>query len=111
MILMRRSQRVANLDTNPQNLLNRKNTASQPLRQCLTGDKLHYQKIRSAGLLQPVDCRDVGMVERGEYSYFAPESRQPVRIAGKLVRQSLNGDIAAELGIVCLINLAHAAFA
>ena len=62
-------------------------------------------------LFDPVDGRDVGMVQDGERLRFAREPRQPIRIIRERVRQDLQGDIAIELRVAGPLHLAHAAFA
>jgi hypothetical protein len=57
-------------------------------------DELHDDRERALTLFQPVDVRDVRMVERGERR-----------------GQDLDRDVALELGVARAIDLAHAAFA
>ena len=54
---------------------------------------------------------DVRVVQCGERLRLAIETNQPVRIAGKRVRQDLEGNIAAEPGIARSVDDAHAALA
>ena len=44
-------------------------------------DQLHDEGARAAGLLEPVDLRDVRVVERGERLRLALEARQALGIA------------------------------
>ena len=58
-------------------------------------DQLEHQRARHAAeSLEPVDRRDVRMIERGEDSRFALEARQPIGIAGEVERQDLERDVA-----------------
>ena len=57
----------------------------------------------------PVDVRDVRMVERREHLRLAFESRQPLGIVGEQVGQDLERDLAAQLGVAGAVDLAHAA--
>jgi hypothetical protein len=61
-----------------------------------------------AGLLHPVERRDVRMIEGSEHLRFALESRDAIRIERERFRQHLDGDFAAELRIARAIDLAHA---
>jgi hypothetical protein len=45
-----------------------------------SGEK-EYQRDDPVGLLQAVDLRDVGVVQRGQYLGLALEPGQPVRVA------------------------------
>ena len=60
-------------------------------------------------LLQPVDGRDVGMIEGGKRPRFTLEARQPIRIGPKRGRQHLERDVAAQPAVVGAIDLAHPA--
>ena len=60
-------------------------------------------------LFEPVDRRDVGMIERRKHARFALEARQPIGIERNAARQDLQRDVAAELRVVRAIDLAHPA--
>src|SRR4029453_12552778 len=62
-------------------------------------------------LLEAVDVRNVGMVQRGERLGFPGESGKAVRISGKGVGQDLQRDIAIELRIAGPKHLPHSPFA
>ena len=49
------------------------------------------------------------MVHRGQHLRFTLETGQPVGFVGEGFRKNLDGHIAAELGVVRLIDLAHPA--
>jgi hypothetical protein len=44
-------------------------------------DILHHQREDLAGLFQPVNGGDVGVIERSEHGRFAAETRQPLAVA------------------------------
>ena len=58
-------------------------------------------------LLDIVDGRNAWMVEAGENLRFSLEPSEPIRIAGKRLRQDLQRDLAVQRGIGGLIDLAH----
>ena len=60
---MRRSKRLSDLAANPKNLLNRERPGGETLPQRLAGDEFHHQTIGSARVFQPMNRRDVGMVQ------------------------------------------------
>ena len=43
--------------------------------------------------------RDVRVVELGEQARLAPESVEPLSVAGQLFRQDFDGDVTPELGV------------
>ena len=51
------------------------------------------------------------MVERRQHLRLALEARQPFGIAGKGVRQHLNGDVPVEGRVPRSVDITHAAFA
>ena len=77
--------------------------------QIVAFDQFHHQRGHLAGLLEAVNLRDVGMIERRQRLRLALESRQPLRVAGKRRRQRLQRDVAAQLRVARPIDLAHAA--
>ncbi len=58
---------------------------------------------------EPVDLRDVGMVERGEQARFTFESSQTFTVGDERLRKDLDRDLAAESRIAGAIDLAHSA--
>ena len=84
-----------------------------PLRDALSQrwpfGQLQHQRPRVAALFEPVDLRDVGMVQRGEDSGFTWEPGQAFRIIGEQVRQDFESHIAPELRVVSAVDLSHAA--
>jgi hypothetical protein len=72
--------------------------------------QLHDQGERAiAGLFEPVNVRDVRMVDRRERFCFAAEARDAFFITRELGRQDLQGNIAIEFRIARAIHLAHSA--
>ena len=59
-----------------------------------------------ARFFEPVDVRDVGMVERREHLRLSLETRQAIRIVRE---QILDRDVAIEPQVARAIHLAHAA--
>ena len=82
-----------------------KRTRLQPLAQRRAFEQLHHQRA----VLEAVDLRDVGMVERRQDFRFALEPGEAVRVAGERLRQDLDRHRASEPRIRRAIDLAHAA--
>ena len=49
------------------------------------------------------------MIQRSQCTRLAAEASQPIRVARELMRQGLDGNVAAKLAIVRAIHLAHTA--
>ena len=60
---------------------------------------------------EPVNVRDVRMVEGREHLRFALEARNAIRVLRDGVRQDFQRDITSELRIARAIDLAHPACA
>ena len=58
---------------------------------------------------QPMNRRDVRVVERGQHLRFPLEPGQPLRVVHEGVGEDLQGDITVELGVTGLVDLAHPA--
>jgi len=79
------------------------------LGQILALNKLHDECTDLPGLLQPMDDRDVGVVQRGQGPGFALEPRAAVRVGGERLRQDLDRDVAPQAGIARAVDFAHPA--
>ena len=109
---VRRFKCVGNLLRDRQGFGDRDRAAIDQRREVLTLDQLHHQRPRSlrrAVPFEPVDVRDVRMVQRGECLRFAREAREAFAVGGKELGQDLDRDAAIELRVAGAIDLAHAA--
>jgi hypothetical protein len=71
--------------------------------------ELHDEGACVHRLLDAVDRRDVGMVERGQEAGLALEARHPLRVAAHVVGKDLEGHLAPEPGIPGAVHLSHPA--
>ena len=69
------------------------------VRQRGTLDQLHHERGRVVALLEPVNLRDVRMIQSGERLGLALESGETIRIVGERFGQYLDGDLASEVGV------------
>ena len=69
---------------------------SQSLLECFPFDDFEDERLHAFGPLDPVDRRDVRVIERGQHAGFALEAREPVRIVRKDGREDLDRHVAAE---------------
>ena len=72
-------------------------------------DEFHHQRGHTGRILEPVNVRDVRVVERGQQLRLATEPRETFRIIRERFGQHLDGDVATELGVSSPIDLAHPA--
>ena len=79
--LVRRFERFGDLPRDRQRLVERHRAARDPLGEVFALDQLHHERVDAVRVLQPVDGRDVRMIQGGEDFGFALEARQPVGIA------------------------------
>ncbi len=97
-LLVRRFERFGNLPGDGKCFVDR----NRPLRDAVgkrrAFDQLHDESADAIRLLQPVDLRDVGMVQRGERLRLALEARQPIGVTGKGVGKNLERDWRSRLG-------------
>ncbi len=75
-------------------------------------DELHHERTyagsRSSGaFLEAVELRDVLVVQRGEDLCLTLKPRHAIGIVGEVVRENLDGDVAAKLRVARAIDLAH----
>jgi hypothetical protein len=82
-----------------------------PIRQRLAVDELHHQQVPSVDLFQPVNRRDVGMIERRKRPRLLREARRPVAVRDERVEHELEGDLAIEPGVPGEVHGPHAPFA
>ena len=71
-------------------------------------DQFHHERDCAFGLLQAVDRRDVGMIERGKRLRLTLEPGHALRIPGEFRRQDLDGNFAIQPGIASPVHLPHA---
>ena len=77
------------------------------LGKCRALHQLHDEGRRGSRVLEPVNVRDVRVIERGEDLRFTTESREPVWIAGDRCGQHFQRHVAIELGVARPVDLAH----
>lgn len=70
-------------------------------------DQLQDQRLYSIRFFEPVDRRNVRMIERGKDVRFPLEARKPVRIEQEGIGQDFDGDIAFQLHVPRAIHFSH----
>ncbi len=107
--LVRVFERRRQLQRDVHHVLIRHRTAREAVGERGPVDELHDQGKAAARFLDPVNLRDVLMIERGERLRFAFEARQILGVRGDAREEHLDGDFAVESHVVGAIDLAHAA--
>ena len=74
-LLVRGFERLRDLPRDRQRLVERDRSTRDPLRQIVAVDQFHHERLDAVGVLQPVDGRDVRMIQRREDFRFTLEAR------------------------------------
>ena len=107
--LVRRRQRVDDLCGDVERFRNRQRPLGEPCVQRLAFDELEHEKPGSVALLESVDLRDVGVVQRGQHARLALETRQMLGLPREGSGDELDGDVSLEPRVAGPVHLAHSA--
>jgi hypothetical protein len=110
-LLVRCFERFGNLLRDRQYIISGNRSLCDSIGQCLAFHQLHHEGADNIGSFEAIDLPDVGMVQRGKCLRLAFETRQPVRVVSKVVRQDFDRDLAAKVSIERAIDFAHSALA
>ncbi len=110
-VVVRGLERFGNPRGDAQRLLDRQRPLLEHLRQVAPVDQLHRQEAHPVDLVQPVDRRDVRMVQRGQQLRLALEAGQAHRVGRQPLGQDLDRHRAVEGGVERLPDRTHAPFA
>ena len=105
--IVRGLQRLGQLAGDRQRFIQRQCAAQDALREVLSVDELHRDRVHRARLLDAVNRRDVGVVERGQRLRLAREPRQPVIVSRDGVGQDLERDVSLQPEVAGAVHLAH----
>jgi len=72
-------------------------------------DELHHERRHTVGFLEPVDLRDVRMVQRREHVGFALKSHDPLSVARERFGKDFQRNIALQLRVARPVDLPHPA--
>ena len=104
-------ERLGDLFRDRQRLVDRHRAARDRLRQILALDQFHHEGVQAGRFLEPIDRRDVRMIEGSERLRLALESDQTFGVSGECVRQDLDRDLATERRVCRPVDLPHPAIA
>src|ERR1700733_4950819 len=77
--------------------------------QGLPFQQFHGNETLALVIADLVDSTDIRMVQGGGSAGLAAKTLEGLRVAGHLLRQKLEGDKTAQVGVFGLVNDAHAA--
>ena len=100
-------ERLGDLFRDRQRLVDWDRAARDRLRQILALDEFHHEGVQAGRFLEPIDRRDVRMIEGGERLCLALEPGQPFGVRGERVRQDLDRDLATERRVCRPVDLSH----
>ena len=72
-------------------------------------DQLEDQRLCAGRFLEPVDCGDIGMVQRRQNLGFPFEASKAIGIRGQKRGRTLTRHFAIQSRVACAIDLSHAA--
>ncbi len=104
---VRRNQGVGDLDSHIQDFLDLHGVAGYVLLQALALQPLHHYERMAVIVLDTVNGADVGMVQQRSGPGLAGKSLERLGIAGKVLWNELQGDVAPKFEVLGLINHAH----
>ena len=78
-----RFERLRDLPRDRQGFFDGNRAAPDALRQVVALGQFHHQRPHAVGGFEPVDVRDVRMIERREQLRFAREPRKPFSVVGE----------------------------
>ena len=106
---MRRLETTRDLRADRKCVFNGERAGRELFRQRLPLDELENQQARVAGVFDPVDRRDVGVIQRCEEPRLPLQPRETFRVGGESRRKSLDRDLAPQPRVPRPIDLAHPA--
>ena len=105
---MCRVESVGNLDAQIEHRFDLQRLASDPVPECLPLQQFHGDEGSPIGLVNLVDRADVRVVQRGRSLGLPLETAEGLCVVGEFVGKELQGDVATELQVFCLVHHAHA---
>ena len=105
---MCRVESIGNLDAQIEHRFDLQRLATDPVPERLPLQQFHGDEGSPIGLVNLVDRADVRVVQRGRSLGLPLETAEGLRIVGEFVGKELQGDVATELQVFCLVHHAHA---
>ena len=110
-LLVRGFKGFRDLRRDGQRFVNGDRATRNPLRQVLALHEFHHEGVNVTRLFEPVNDRDVGMIQRGEGLGFTLEASETVGVMREFLGEDLDRHVAIQPGVARAIDLPHSAFA
>jgi len=107
-LLVRRVERLGNLHTQVEHLVQVHGFVPDQMLQGLAVQKLHDDEGMAVMLADFVNCADAGMVERRSGARFALEPLERLTVLGRLLGQELQRHRTAQAEVFGLVHHTHA---
>ena len=100
-----RFERLRDLPSDCDEFLERDGTFGDPLRERRSLDHLQNERFHAVRFFQPVDARDIRMVQRSEELRFPFEPRQALFVFREFLGKDFDRYVAVELGVASPVDL------
>ena len=107
-VLVRGLERLRDLPRDRQCFVDRNAPFRNQVRERRAIDQLQHERLAGSRFFQPVNVRDVRMIERREHLRLALEPRDAIGIGREDIGKNLDRDVAVQPRIARAIHLAHA---
>src|SRR5262245_5998101 len=107
--LVRRFERIRDLLSNLERLLDRNRSSLEAFLQSFAFDKFHDEEVPAVGLIQTMQRRNVCVIQGSKHPGFPLKPGHALRVTSKLFGKKLDGNRPSKLRIDSLIHLAHTA--
>src|SRR5215471_5618485 len=104
-------QSARNISRNAQKLFEFHWAARDHMLQCLAVQEFHGDERLRFMLSDFVNGADIWMIQCGSCSCFSPEAFESLQVVGKMFREELQRDEAAQIGIFGFVNHTHSSAA
>jgi hypothetical protein len=108
-LLVRGLECFGNLLRDGQRLFERDRSMRDAVRQRGPLDQFHHQHRQAVDRFEPVDLRDIRVVQGGEHARFPGKSRQPRATVRDLASQDFERDLSLQRPVASSIDVAHTA--
>ena len=102
-------ERIGNLDSDVEDLIQRKRMAVDLLGEAFAFEQLHGDEVLPIALLDGVDGADVGMVQPGGGARLLLEPLQSVCVPLEVAGQEFQRHVAAQPAVLGFVHYSHAA--
>ena len=107
-LVVRRFKRLGDLFGDGQGFVDRDRSTGDPLREILALDELHHERGDATAFFEAVNAADVRVIQRRERLRFPLKAGDPLGVRDERFRQNLDRNVATQLRVARLVDLAHA---